>query len=220
MASFDFCVDQAFKAGKITKDVAEKIKAADDPETAINQIAGDLTRQKREAAIQSVRLAEQWKNIEDYAAKADDRGAIMERIFGKKNKMYAGLMALLARDQAGQATYFNIDMLSASYHKEFMSKWAEAMSRFRTRSLGFEQDEEGLVNFARAVYGETVDDADIMRFAEDWHKTTEFVRKKFNAAGGSISKNEKWLMPQNHDFRAIEAVGKDAWKEKIIHNKP
>jgi hypothetical protein len=43
------------------------------------------------------------------------------------------------------------------------------------------------------------------------------VRKDFNRAGGSISKNEKWLMPQNHDMRAISKVGREKWKESIIH---
>jgi len=66
MASFDLCIEQAFKAGKITKDVAERIKSADDPETAINSIVGDLTRQKREAAIQAIRLADAWDNVQGY----------------------------------------------------------------------------------------------------------------------------------------------------------
>jgi len=198
MASFDFCVDQAFKAGKITKDVAEKIKTADDPETAINSIVGDLNRTKREAAIQAIRLADAWKNIEGY-----------------KGDAYGGLVALLTKDAAGKAGYSNVEYLGRFYEGKFHSQMAEALSKFRTRSLGFSQDQEGLRLLTKAIYGETVDDADIMRFADDWRKVTENIREEFNAKGGSISKNEKWLLPQNHDAVSIAKMGLEAWRNKI-----
>jgi len=92
---------------------------------------------------------------------------------------------------------------------------AEALSKFRTRSLGFSQDQEGLRLLTKAIYGETVDDADIMRFADDWRKITENIREVFNAMGGSISKNVKWLLPQNHDAVSIAKMGLEAWRNKI-----
>ena len=198
MASFDFCIDQAFKAGKITKDVAEKIKAAEDPETAINSIVGDLTRQKREAAIQAIRLADAWDNIQSY-----------------KGDEYGGLVSLLTKDAAGKAGYANVEYLGRFYEGKFHSQMAEALSRFRTRSLGLSQDEEGLRQLTKAIYGDVVEDADIMRFADDWRKVTENIRQEFNAKGGSISKNEKWLLPQNHDARAIEKMGLETWRNRI-----
>jgi len=198
MASFDFCIDQAFKAGKITKDVAEKIRTADDPETAINSIVGDLTRQKREAAIQAIRLADAWENIQNY-----------------KGDAYGGLIALLTKDAAGRAGYSNIEYLGRYYEGKFHAELAEALSRFRTRSVGFSQDENGLRLLTKAIYGEAVDDPEIMKFADDWHKLTENIRQEFNAKGGSISKNEKWLLPQNHDAVAIEKMGLEAWRNKI-----
>lgn len=198
MASFDLCIEQAFKAGKITKDVAERIKSADDPETAINSIVGDLTRQKREAAIQAIRMADAWDNVQSY-----------------KGSEYGGLIALLTKDAAGKAGYSNVEYLGRYYEGKFHSQMAEALSRFRTRSLGFSQDEEGLRQLTKAIYGETVEDADIMRFAKDWADVTENIRVEFNAKGGSISKNEKWLLPQNHDARAIEKMGLETWRNKI-----
>ncbi len=136
MASFDLCIEQAFKAGKITKDVAERIKSADDPETAINSIVGDLTRQKREAAIQAIRLADAWDNVQGY-----------------KGSEYGGLIALLTKDAAGKAGYSNVEYLGRYYEGQFHAQMAEALSRFRTRSLGFSQDEEGLRQLTKAIYG-------------------------------------------------------------------
>lgn len=198
MADFDFCIDASFKAGKITKDIAEKLKAADDTEATINEIVGQLTRQKREAAISSARMAKAFENIKSHPGSA-----------------YDGFIALMAKDPTGKAPYANVDYLSKFYQGKFHAGFADALSRFRTRRLGFEQDAVGLEKFTRAVYGETVDDPEIMGFAKQWLELTENIRKEFNAKGGSISKNERWLLPQNHDMAQVRAAGKDVWKKRI-----
>lgn len=204
LASYNECIDIAFKNGKITKDIAERIKAADDPELAIDSVLTDLSRQKREAAIQAVRLSQAWDNI-----KSHPDGA------------YNGLIGLLTKDPKGKAGYSNVEYLSKFYEGKYDSMMAEALSVFRTRAVGFSQDEAGLRNLVRAVYGEAVDDPQIMQFAKDWENLTETIRLDFNAKGGSISKNERWLLPQNHDAREILAKGKTEleskrlWKEKI-----
>ena len=198
VASFDFCIDEAFKAGKVTKDVAEKIKAAEDKEAAINEVVASMTRTKREAAIQAKRLADAYENI-----KSHPEGS------------YDGLMSLMAKDITGKAGYANVDYLQKFYQGKFHSDYAEALSRFRTRSLGFSQDEEGLKSLVKSIYGEAVEDAEINGFAKQWHELTEKVRAEFNSKGGSISKNDRWLMPQNHDMNTVKKAGLDDWKKNI-----
>ena len=198
LASFNECIDISFKAGKITKDVAEKIKAAENPEAAIDDVLADLSRQRREAAIQAVRLSEAF-----------------EKISSHPDGMYAGLVGLLTKDPKGKAGYFNVEYLAKFYQGKYQAKMADTLSRFRTRMIGMSQDEQGLKKMVKAIYGEAVDDTEIKGFADGWAKLTEELRVEFNAKGGSVSKNEKWLLPQNHDARAITKVGVDAWKQKI-----
>jgi len=198
LPSFAECIDISFKAGKITKDIAEKIKAAENPEIAIDSVLADLSRQRREAAIQAVRMAEAFEKIKSHP-----------------EGMYDGLIALLTKDPKGKAGYFNVEYLAKFYQGKYHAKMADALSRFRTRAIGFSQDQEGLNNMVKAIYGEAVDDPQIKQFADDWIKLTEDLRLEFNAKGGSVSKNERWLLPQNHDARAITRVGVDAWKQKI-----
>jgi len=198
LASFDYCIDQAFSAGKITRDVADSIKEAADPEAAIDGVIADLSRQKREAAIQAVRMAESW-----------------EKITSHPGGSYDGLVSLLTKDPTGKAGYQNIEYLTKFYEGKYQSQFAEAMSRFRTRAVGFSQDEEGLRKLVRAVYGEAIDDPEISAFARDWESLTENIRTEFNSKGGSISKNERWLLPQSHDMRIIKKAGLDEWKNTI-----
>lgn len=201
MPSFNECIDIAVKAGKVTRDIGEQIKVADDQQLALNQFAESLSRQKRETAIQAVRIAEGFENMTSHSEGA-----------------YDGLNALMTKDPKGLAGYGNVDYRQKFYTNKYSSMFAEALSRFRTRRVGFEQDEVGLEKFIRAIYGESVDDVEIMEFAKSWNVVTETARKDFNAKGGSISKNEAWLLPQNHDMASVLKMGLEGWKT-LIGNK-
>lgn len=194
MASFDYCIDQALKGGKINKSVAEEIKQAQDPEAAIQELAANYSRVKREKLVDAVRIA-----------------VNMEKMQSHPNGAVAGLQALLSRDIKMKAGYANIDYLAKTYEKKFLAQFGDGLSIFRTRMFGLSQDEEGLRKFVKAVYGETVDDPEIMKAAKSWLEVAEDMRVTFNSKGGSISKNENWLFPQNHDIRAITKAGKEEW---------
>lgn len=194
MASFDYCIDQALKGGKINKSVAEEIKQAQDPEAAIQELAANYSRVKREKLVDAVRIA-----------------VNMEKMQSHPNGAVAGLQALLSRDIKMKAGYANIDYLAKTYEKKFLAQFGDGLSIFRTRMFGLSQDEEGLRKFVKAVYGETVDDPEIRKAAKSWLEVAEDMRVTFNSKGGSISKNENWLFPQNHDIRAITKAGKEEW---------
>jgi len=194
LASFDYCIDQALKGGKINKSVAEEIKQAQDPEAAIQELAANYSRVKREKLVDAVRIA-----------------VNMEKMQSHPNGAVAGLQALLSRDIKMKAGYANIDYLAKTYEKKFLAQFGDGLSIFRTRMFGLSQDEEGLRKFVKAVYGETVDDPEIMKAAKSWLEVAEDMRVTFNSKGGSISKNENWLFPQNHDIRAITKAGKEEW---------
>ena len=201
MASFKFCIEQAIKDKKITKDVADQLRQADDPEVALKNMVETVSREKREKAVDAVRISVALDKINNHPEGAG-----------------VGLISLLGRDLTGKAGYMNIDLLSAAYTKQYMAKFADGLSTFRTRMLGLSQDEESLNMFIKAVYGETVGDPKIQKIAKDWAELAEDLRVDFNSKGGSISKNENWLFPQNHDMRLIKNAGPKEWKA-FISNK-
>tara|TARA_R110000796_G_scaffold241942_1_gene363822 strand:- start:53 stop:2368 length:2316 start_codon:yes stop_codon:yes gene_type:complete len=201
LASFKFCIEQAIKDKKITKDVADQLRQADDPEVALKNMVETVSREKREKAVDAVRISVALDKINNHPEGAG-----------------VGLISLLGRDLTGKAGYMNIDLLSAAYTKQYMAKFADGLSTFRTRMLGLSQDEESLNMFIKAVYGETVGDPKIQKIAKDWAELAEDLRVDFNSKGGSISKNENWLFPQNHDMRLIKNAGPKEWKA-FISNK-
>ena len=197
------CISAALKAGKITKDLAQRLDSAEDLNAAIEFETLGLARNKREAAIQGVRVADGWEK-----AKSHERGT------------FDGIWSLLARDMTEKSGYNNIDTLQLHYQGRYHSKFREALGAFRTKNFGLSQDKEGIHKLIKAIYGETVDDPEIMKFAKQWADLADEMRLDFNAKGGSISKNEKWLLPQAHDANKILKKklpdrGLADWKKKI-----
>jgi hypothetical protein len=195
---FERCVNEALAQNRLSKDVAKAILDSDDPNQAIDDVLGNLTRQKRETAIQAVRISQAYDSV-----KSHPQG------------MSAGITALMTKDPRGNAKYKNVEFLAKYYEAKFHSMNAEALAKFRSRMFGIEQDEEELTKFLKAIYREDVDDPQMNAMADAWHDTAEQMRVLFNSRGGSISKNERWLMPQRHDQASIKKAGVETWKETI-----
>jgi hypothetical protein len=196
VSDFATCIPKT--TTKLPEEIRRLLTESDDPNRVLNEYVTTLSVKKKEAAFQAVRLAEAVDNIASHPS-----------------GFYDGLMSLMVKDAKGKARYQNVDKLQQYYQGLMHSRLSGMLAQFRTKGLGFLQDEANLEKFIRAVYGETTDDAAINQWAKDWIQTTELARRLKNRNGASISKNEKFLMPQNHDARTIMNVGKDAWKEQI-----
>ena len=195
---FERCVNEALAQNRLSKDVAQAILDSDDPNQAIDDVLGNLTRQKRETAIQAVRISQAYDSVKSHPG-----------------GMSAGITALMTKDPTGRAKYKNIELLASYYEGKFQGMNAEALARFRSRMFGIEQDEEELVKFGKAIYGEEVDDPVFKKMADAYHETIEQTRVLFNRRGGSISKNERYLLPQRHDQKSVKDAGKEEWTEFV-----
>lgn len=194
---YDRCVREALSQGRINQDLATQILEADNPNEAIDELLGDLTRQKREVAIQAVRASQAYDNIKSHP-----------------EGMVAGITALMTKDPRNHAGYKNIEYLAKYYSGLYQGMNSEALAKFRSRMFGVSNDEEGLVKWLKAIYGEDMGEP-FNGMAKSVLDTFEEMRLKFNQRGGSISKNEKYLMPQRHDMRTVAKAGEKEWKSFI-----
>ncbi|MGE4338254.1 MAG: hypothetical protein AB7E55_20080, partial [Pigmentiphaga sp.] len=72
-----------------------------------------------------------------------------------------------------------------------------------------------LRNLVREAFGEDTGDQAAKGLARSWTQTAEWLRQRFNSAGGAIGKLENWGLPQHHDARALRKTGREAWKDYI-----
>lgn len=68
----------------------------------------------------------------------------------------------------------------------------------------------------RELAGEATGNAEAGEFARIWKDTAEWLRQRFNAAGGAIGKREDWWLPQCHDAKALIKGGLEEWKRQIV----
>jgi hypothetical protein len=192
------CVDAAVQAGRITGKIGQEILRSSNPAEAISGLVNTLSRQKRNAAVEAVRLANAWTRVESH-----------------EKSMYDGLMSLMSKDPSMLAKGGSVETETAFYLGKYHAKMAETLSRFRTRDLGWTQDKEGLREFVRGVYGETVADPNIVAFAKDHVELRSIMVDDFNRAGGSIKKNKEALFPQVHDSKSMLKATKPIWMERV-----
>ena len=89
---------------------------------------------------------------------------------------------------------------------------AGLLAKFHRNLIGQIRNKTGFDNVLRELWGEETGDASAKALAEAWTRTAEWLRSRYNAAGGAIAKLETWAMPQMHSAAAVVAAGRDAWR--------
>ena len=79
----------------------------------------------------------------------------------------------------------------------------------------FRHGQAQLDNVVREAFGQGSGDDAAKGLAAAWSDTAEWLRRRFNAAGGHIQKLDNWGLPQLHDRDALHAAGRDRWKADI-----
>ena len=71
-------------------------------------------------------------------------------------------------------------------------------------------------NVVREVMGEDTGDVRAKAIAKAWEVTSEWLRTRFNEAGGGIGKLSGGYLPQSHDRLALIAFKRDAWVKYMM----
>jgi hypothetical protein len=92
----------------------------------------------------------------------------------------------------------------------------EVLFTFRKDILGRPREAAKLDNMAREAFGETTGDASARELAKAWAKTSDYLRQRFNAAGGHIAKRADWGLPQAHDSAKVRRASYAEWRDHIL----
>lgn len=68
-----------------------------------------------------------------------------------------------------------------------------------------------MANVVRELFGESTGDAKAAALAKIWTETAEELRVRFNEAGGTVGKLERWGLPQGHSKDALLDYGREKW---------
>jgi len=220
--TIDACIDTAAKGGEISKAEAERLKADyrrfrerhgnTAPSMADEQARLDLLEEmKAETAHKRRKAKLALKNIREIDA--DLRS--YRTASGKSDISAAALDKL---EHFGTAPFSSVAGRQRAITGMAHAKMETVLHHFRRSALAgdkIRRNAADLKNVVREAFGEDTGDAAAKGLTKAWKDTHEWLRRRFNAAGGAIGELENWGLPQRHDPRALRKAGLQRWIETI-----
>tara|TARA_R110000744_G_C19351598_1_gene560497 strand:+ start:207 stop:2669 length:2463 start_codon:yes stop_codon:yes gene_type:complete len=218
--TFKNCIDEGVQSGEITQDQASEINSMfDDLEVQYNRQMGGAAatakaaadtsiaakkiaiERKRRAALQAVTWKEINYNLNNYRT-----------ITGKADKS-VGALALFEQDQTSR--FNSVAQVQQAVTRSATRKLDEFLSTFRRNIIGETKKKAQLKNLVREVFGEETGDVSAREMMQAWKASSEYLRTRFNAAGGAIAKRADWGMPQIHDTMRVRQSSYNDWRDFI-----
>jgi len=179
-------------------------------------IANALKR--RQDKLQAISVGKAVRHVESYAnaRMADSTATDPVKVEAAKGRATrAAVNSILVRDVRETAGNVSVEAVRDAYTGKAHSMMADFFERYRPKKAGFSRDKAGLRNLVREIMGEATGDADAAAISKQWLRTSEWLRKQFNANGGNIRNLDDWALPQSHDAYAVSKVGFDEWYNYI-----
>jgi hypothetical protein len=202
------CVQSLFSQGAITQQQATQIlnnyqraQSAGVP----NAAQASLTAAKQSAVRRKYLAALQAMAIQE----------ITQNALSHPEGVARGVQSILGRDVTTKSSWSNVDQRREAVFKLFVGQMADAIDAMRVTGLGFTQDRALIDDVVRELFGKSTGNARAAGFAKPVADAMEGARVRFNEAGGDIPFLKGWGLPQQHDARRIEKMGKPAWKNFI-----
>lgn len=220
--SFQNCMNNAVEGGEISKEDAKRltdrfeafrqqfqdgsaVNADAEAKRALAELLkAESAHQKRKAklAVLSIKqIAAELNSFKNAAGERDIAAAAVAKL-----------------EHFGDAPFASVEGRRKAILGLAHAKMDEALFHFRRGALLGDKGRHNaadLVNVLREAFGEKTGDPVSAHLAKVWEDTHEWLRQRFNAAGGAIGKLERWGLPQHHDPRALRNVGLDGWKAAI-----
>ena len=121
------------------------------------------------------------------------------------------LNRILAPFQDGQSRVQSIDTQARSIADLAKSEMLDLIDATKGAWLGFVTDMKMNQNIVRELHGQQTGDAVAAKAAEQFKRTAENLRERFNRAGGQVGKLEDWAMPHSHSALRVAKAGRDQW---------
>ncbi len=221
MTNFTQCIQDGVNAGEISQDKANEVldlyndlveqynkqlgpgpaktKASADASAASKKKA---VERKRQAMLQAMTWKKITLDMENYRT-----------ITGQQNMNRA---ALAFFEQDSTSRFASITQLQQTIERSATRKMDKFLATFRRDLIGRTRNKAKLNNMIKEVFGENTGDASAKELSLAWKEAAEYLRKRFNAAGGAIPKRADWGLPQQHSTLKVREASYEEWRDFIF----
>ena len=220
MSTFKKCIQDGVEAREITQEQADEYTNLFDdlfdqynkqlgPGPAETKAGIDAAEAVRIKSIERKRRKmlqyKAWKKINlDLSQYKDALG---------RNDIYKASLSLFEQDV--NSTFRSITQLEQTITRSATRKMDKFLATFRRDLVGRTRNKAQMSNLIKEVFGEETGDAAAKELALAWKEAAEYLRKRFNAAGGRISKRLDWGLPQQHHKLKVRQAGFEVWRDFI-----
>lgn len=110
----------------------------------------------------------------------------------------------------------SMDKHRVAIRAQAMGMLSGLLAKHRRNLLGEVRAKSDLADVVDELHGRSSGSVNAREIADSWQRTAEWLRSRFNAAGGNIAKLEGWALPQLHDARLIRDAGFDSWRAQTL----
>ena len=139
-----------------------------------------------------------------------------EYILGHSRGAGKGMEALLVKDLRNTGENISIETRHLSILGRVHGALFDFLEKYRWKKVGFSQDRQGMKNIMLELHGTKTGDADAQVIAKQLEGQFEYLRERFNKAGGDIKSLEDWGLTQHHDARKVGSVSREQWLNDIM----
>ena len=213
------CINDGFKEGNLTESQRDQalslfdelenthlnrggmgasVKAARDTFDVLKRQAIETKRRK---LLQIKNWQQITKNLEEYRDGSGNRN------------IFRAAEAIFDRDE--NSKFSDVVGRQKIVERAATAKLSEVLATFKRDVLGRTRQKAKLNNVVLEIFGKDTGDASAKEMAKAWSEAAEYLRLRFNQAGGQISNRQDWGMPQSHNMLEIRKAGYLQWKDYI-----
>ena len=221
--SFRKCIDDGVAAGELSSEKAEEIKtlfgdlevqynkqmgfAAASSKAALDTSAA-IKKMSKEKKRRAMLQAKTWTKIRMHM------DTFVTAVTGEQDKYKATFDVF---EQSVTSRFNSVAQVQSAVRSRATAKMDQFLGTFKRNIIGETREKARLENVISEIFkpGST-DDISARQMAEAWAEAAEYLRLRFNAAGGAIPKRKDWGMPQFHNSVAVAAAGFTSWRDTIL----
>lgn len=220
--SLGVCLPDLIAAGRIKGPHADELRQVYD--TLVEQHSRTMSRSAAEA-LATTQAVDAWekglkKARADRLLMLNRQDAIIANARTYRGAKTDGpiepqaLVAHLAWD--ARAPYANVEYAEREIRQSALGMMYGILREHRADLMGRLRNQDDLTDLVRELHGRDTGNLNAKELADSWRKASEYLRARFNAAGGAIGKLDDWGLPQSHDPMRVGAVPKERWISELV----
>lgn len=182
----------------VPDEMLEAVKASEDKVAFVRDLKAENARK--------------YKLMKETKAKHEEN---LQIISSHPEGSRSGLNSLLSGDIYKQAKNSNVEYRTSAIVGQAHSKFVDVIEALSTKRLGLTRDVALADDVVRELFQKSTNNKAAKKLADQFTEMSEWLRTRFNNAGGAIGKLEGWGMPQSHNQIAVARASKDEWKSFI-----